>query len=114
MSSDPQRCVVSGRSLLLGLYALSALAMLGPGKARAESCPTAKDEIATDRPDVTNSSLVIPQGSFQQENGIAVEAVRRGVPRFAFQRYRYNDLSRLVPHKDPGARPGTSPQGGRS
>ncbi len=39
--------------------------------------------------------------------GIAVEAVRRGAPRFAFHRYRYNDLSRLVPHREeaaPGAR----------
>ena len=28
--------------------------------ARADSCPTARDEISTDRPDVTNSSLVVP------------------------------------------------------
>jgi hypothetical protein len=27
-------------------------------------------EIATDRPDTTNSSLVVPKGSFQQENGV--------------------------------------------
>ena len=38
--------------------------------AAAEGCPTSKDEIATDRPDVTNSSLVVPTGSFQSENGI--------------------------------------------
>ena len=38
--------------------------------AAAEQCPTRKDEIATDRPDVTNSSLVVPTGSFQSENGI--------------------------------------------
>jgi hypothetical protein len=38
--------------------------------ARAESCPQPSDEIATDRPDVTNSSLVVPAGSFQSENGI--------------------------------------------
>jgi Putative MetA-pathway of phenol degradation len=37
--------------------------------AAAESCPQSTSEIATDRPDVTNSSLVVPQGSFQQENG---------------------------------------------
>jgi hypothetical protein len=39
-------------------------------RAEGESCPTPKDEIATDRPDVTNSSLVVPFGSFQSENGI--------------------------------------------
>jgi hypothetical protein len=43
-------------------------------EARAEACPTAKDEIATDRPDVTNSSLVVPTGSFQSENGINLSA----------------------------------------
>lgn len=36
----------------------------------ADQCPTADDEIATDRPDVTNSSLVVPLGSFQAENGL--------------------------------------------
>jgi hypothetical protein len=42
--------------------------------ARAEACPTAKDEIATDRPDVTNSSLVVPTGSLQSENGLNFSA----------------------------------------
>ena len=36
----------------------------------ADSCPTSADEIATDRPDVTNSSLVVPYGSLQAENGV--------------------------------------------
>jgi hypothetical protein len=36
----------------------------------ADSCPTSADEIATDRPDVTNSSLVVPFGSLQAENGL--------------------------------------------
>lgn len=35
-----------------------------------ETRPTVKDEIATDRPDVTNSSIVVPVGSFQSENGV--------------------------------------------
>ena len=35
-----------------------------------DSCPTDAEEIATDRPDVTNSSLVVPFGSFQAENGV--------------------------------------------
>jgi hypothetical protein len=38
--------------------------------AKADSCPSARDEIATDRPDVTNSSLVVPTGSLQIENGV--------------------------------------------
>jgi Putative MetA-pathway of phenol degradation len=32
------------------------------------------DELATDRPDVTNSSLVVPTGSFQSENGVNLTA----------------------------------------
>ena len=43
-------------------------------RADAESCPKPGDEIATDRPDVTNSSLVVPAGSFQSENGINFSA----------------------------------------
>jgi hypothetical protein len=38
--------------------------------AAGDSCPTSVDEIATDRPDVTNSSLVVPYGSLQAENGV--------------------------------------------
>ena len=37
---------------------------------RADGCPSTKDEITTDRPDVTNSSLVVPAGSLQIENGV--------------------------------------------
>jgi hypothetical protein len=46
---------------------LLAIALIAPMDARADTCPTAKDEIATDRPDVTNSSLVLPVGSLQSE-----------------------------------------------
>jgi Putative MetA-pathway of phenol degradation len=63
---------VRRRILQIGL--LSAVAVLGAVDARAEGCPTAKDEIATDRPDVTNSSLVVPVGSLQSENGANVSA----------------------------------------
>ena len=48
--------------------------------AKADSCPVIRDEIATDRPDVTNSSVVVPAGSLQIENGINVSA--RGGDRF--------------------------------
>jgi hypothetical protein len=40
----------------------------------ADRCPVIGDEIATDRPDVTNSSVVVPVGSLQIENGINVSA----------------------------------------
>jgi Putative MetA-pathway of phenol degradation len=50
------------------------LVMLSVAEARADGCPTTKDEIATDRPDVTNSSVVVPTGSFQSENGVNFNA----------------------------------------
>ena len=40
--------------------------------AKADSCPSVKDEIDTDRPDVTNSSVVVPGGSLQIENGLNI------------------------------------------
>jgi hypothetical protein len=64
----PHQGAMSRRTLQKCL--LSAFAILGVVDAKAEGCPTAKDEIATDRPDVTNSSLVVPVGSFQSENGV--------------------------------------------
>ena len=44
------------------------------GQAWADSCPTAKDDIDTDRPDVTNSAVVVPPGSLQFENGVNLSA----------------------------------------
>jgi len=61
------------RRLSVGKFAAALLALLvyhGTFIAKAGSCPSAKDEIATDRPDVTNSSLVVPAGSLQIENGV--------------------------------------------
>jgi hypothetical protein len=51
---------------LIGLF----LPVLGVSTALADQCPQKESPIATDRPDTTNSSLVVPQGSFQSENGI--------------------------------------------
>jgi hypothetical protein len=49
----------------LGLALIStSLAGLGVSVATAEECPQKESPIATDRPDVTNSSLVLPHGSF--------------------------------------------------
>jgi len=42
-----------------------------PGIA-ADTCTQTSAPIETDRPDVTNSSVVVPVGSFQNENGINV------------------------------------------
>src|ERR1700730_18245697 len=47
-----------------------SIALVWFGAAHAGECPSPQSEIATDRPDVTNSSLVVPTGSFQSENGI--------------------------------------------
>src|SRR5216684_672276 len=64
------KVLVHRRTLQICL--LSAFAVLGAVDAQAEGCPTATDQIATDRPDVTNSSIVVPVGSLQSENGINV------------------------------------------
>lgn len=65
----------------LGIRGAAACALLvavvAPAFAHAGECPTSAAEIATDRPDVTNSSLVVPLGSLQMENGI--NTVRRGL-----------------------------------
>lgn len=58
----------------LQICLLCTSAILGASGAHADSCPTAKDKIATDRPDVTNSSLVVPVGSLQSENGVNFSA----------------------------------------
>src|SRR6202048_2487545 len=54
----------------LAIVVLTLLVYQSTIIAKAESCPTTKNEISTDRPDVTNSSLVVPAGSLQIENGI--------------------------------------------
>jgi hypothetical protein len=36
----------------------------------ADACPDSSQDIVTDRPSVTNSSLVVPMGSLQAENGV--------------------------------------------
>jgi len=58
----------------LAIVLLTLLVYQGTITAKAESCPTTRDEINTDRPDVTNSSLVVPAGSLQIENGVNFSA----------------------------------------
>jgi hypothetical protein len=72
------RCdLAPGRGRRGGKFAIVWLTLLASHStipARADSCPGTRDEIATDRPDVTNSSVVVPAGSLQIENGINVSA----------------------------------------
>ena len=51
-------------------YLLAVSVLLIAADAHADTCPQSSDEIATDRPDVTNSSIVVPVGSLQNENGV--------------------------------------------
>jgi hypothetical protein len=53
-------------------YFLAVSVVLIVKDAHADSCPQPSSEIATDRPDVTNSSIVVPFGSLQNENGVNV------------------------------------------
>jgi hypothetical protein len=55
------------RSLSPGIAA--ALALYVAPAAAADECTQTSAPIATDRPDVTNSSVVVPVGSLQNENG---------------------------------------------
>jgi len=54
------------------------IALLSPTAAIAGECPSAASDIATDRPDVSNSSLVVPAGSFQSGNGVNTSSQRAG------------------------------------
>lgn len=58
-----------GRALLLALLLIAPATPVRAFDAEP-GCPTAAAPIVTDRPDVTNSSLVVPRGSLQVENGI--------------------------------------------
>jgi Putative MetA-pathway of phenol degradation len=60
----------SGRGSLAWILAAFLTTLGLPTAVHAGECPTSASEIATDRPDVTNSSLVVPVGSLQSENGI--------------------------------------------
>ncbi len=57
---------MTGFRLIFAAVAVCGLAV----PAADAGCPTAADAIETDRPDVTNSSLVVPRGSLQAENGV--------------------------------------------
>ena len=58
------------RRWLASVLIIFLVTLTTPTATQAGECPTSAAEIATDRPDVTNSSLVVPVGSLQIENGI--------------------------------------------
>ena len=58
----------------ISLLSLWAFMCLHTFAAAADGCPKEGDAIATDRPDVTNSSIVVPVGSLQSENGVNFSA----------------------------------------
>jgi hypothetical protein len=62
--------VASMNKAKLSVILLAALVYFDATEANADSCPTVTDAIATDRPSQTNSSLVVPVGSLQAENGL--------------------------------------------
>jgi hypothetical protein len=55
---------------LVALLAASVASLSGASAASAAECTQPSNPIETDRPDTTNSSVVVPVGSFQNENGI--------------------------------------------
>jgi len=57
------------RRILLSLLLVAACES-GAEVRAAQDCPTSEDEIEVDRPDVTNSSVVVPVDSLQLEDGI--------------------------------------------
>jgi hypothetical protein len=61
-----------GKIMRLGRLSLLAILLNCVSIAFADSCPKPTDEIETDRPDITNSSRVVPQGSLQFENGVNI------------------------------------------
>ena len=66
--------VSAGFRIWLLSVVLAALGCPGVSAAEAGGCPKSGSEIETDRPDVTNSSLVVPTGSLQSENGVNLSA----------------------------------------
>jgi Putative MetA-pathway of phenol degradation len=68
--------VLSGEAMeyprLVWLLALFAAlgCHISPASAAEEGCTQPSAPIATDRPDITNSSVVVPVGSLQNENGV--------------------------------------------
>ena len=57
-----------GRTAAIG--ALVIALTIGAARADGSGCPTDSDPISTDRPNTVNSTVVVPAGSLQLENGV--------------------------------------------
>jgi len=62
------------RPKLMGALLLGAFGQDNAAALAAEYCPGTESEIQTGQPDVTNSSVVVPNGSLQAENGVNLTA----------------------------------------
>jgi hypothetical protein len=84
---------------------------------RAQTAPAADSTISTDRPSVANSSVVVPEGGFQFENGLLVtNTADNYVLDFPETSLRYGLLSKtelrfLVPNYFQGLSSGAAPSG---
>lgn len=58
------------------MLALCCIVLLGSVPARGQSVDNSKLTISTDRPSVTNSSVVVPKGFLQAENGTLFDGNR--------------------------------------
>src|ERR1700726_3883900 len=58
------------RRAIAGVLFIFPITMGASATFAADVCPNSSSEISTDRPDVTNSSKVVPYGSLQSENGV--------------------------------------------
>ena len=58
------------RFAIAGVVLVFALILNASAALADDGCPASNAEISTDRPDVTNSSRVVPYGSLQFENGV--------------------------------------------
>jgi hypothetical protein len=56
--------------VLMSAFVVAAFLIVFESLATAGECTQPDSPIETDRPDVTNSSIVVPMGSLQNENGI--------------------------------------------
>jgi hypothetical protein len=67
--SQAARATIRGWTIA-GILFIAALTAGASAAFAADPCPTTSSEIDTDRPDVTNSSRVVPYGTLQVENGV--------------------------------------------
>ena len=71
MTSSSRAALARSQGVGFALSIALAVCFFWPNRAVADdACPDSSQDIATDRPSVTNSSLVVPTGSLQDENEI--------------------------------------------